>query len=187
MSIGYFQWTKIGCFRWTRSGCFRRTLTPSKYKCSSKDIFKQLNEGAVYVPLPERKPIAKVFISQAIEISENYQIDTEIRQGAGTVTVIFSFDCGGAMGFLKSVIQYADDISFFSSTNGYEIVLATRFLHLRIIPARKEDASLTILACALRRLFIIVQQSKNLKFILNFRTDELRLWSFRCIIKRGSL
>ena len=92
---------------------------PSKYKCSSKDIFKQLNEGAVYVPLPERKPIAKVFISQAIEISENYQIDTEIRQGAGTVTVIFSFDCGGAMGFLKSVIQYADDISFFSSTNGY--------------------------------------------------------------------
>ena len=100
---------------------------PSKYKCSSKDIFKQLNEGAVYVPLPERKPIAKVFISQAIEISENYQIDTEIRQGAGTVTVIFSFDCGGAMGFLKSVIQYADDISFFSSTNGYEIVLALDF------------------------------------------------------------
>ena len=62
---------------------------PSKYKCSSKDIFKQLNEGAV--------------------------------------TVIFSFDCGGAMGFLKSVIQYADDISFFSSTNGYEIVLALDF------------------------------------------------------------
>ena len=79
------------------------------------------------LPLPERKPIAKVFISQAIEISENYQIDTEIRQGAGTVTVIFSFDCGGAMGFLKSVIQYADDISFFSSTNGYEIVLALDF------------------------------------------------------------
>lgn len=63
----------------------------------------------------------------------------------------------------------------------------TRFLHLRIIPARKDDASLTILACALRRLFIIVQQSKNLKFILNFRTDELRLWSFRCIIKWRSL
>ena len=100
---------------------------PSKDNCSSKDIFKQLNEGAVYVPLPERKPIAKVFISQAIEISENYQIDTKIRQGAGTVTVIFSFDCGGAMGFLKSVIQYADDISFFSSTNGYEIVLALDF------------------------------------------------------------
>ncbi len=46
---------------------------------------------------------------------------------SGTVTVIFSFDCGGAMGFLKSVIQYADDISFFSSTNGYEIVLALDF------------------------------------------------------------
>lgn len=50
---------------------------PSKDKCSSKDIFKQLNEGAVYVPLPERKPIAKAFISQAIEISENYQIDSQ--------------------------------------------------------------------------------------------------------------
>lgn len=100
---------------------------PSKDKCSSQNIFKQLNEGAVYVPLPKRKPIAKAFISQAIEISENYQIDTEIRQGAGTVTVMFSFDCGGAMGFLKSVIQYADDISFFSSTNGYEIVLALDF------------------------------------------------------------
>ena len=91
------------------------------------EVKEQLNEGAVYVPLPERKPIAKAFISQAIEISENYQIDTEIRQDAGTVTVMFSFDCGGAMGFLKSVIQYADDISFFSSTNGYEIVLALDF------------------------------------------------------------
>lgn len=29
---------------------------PSKDKCSSQDIFKQLNEGAVYVPLPERNP-----------------------------------------------------------------------------------------------------------------------------------
>ena len=34
---------------------------PSKDKCSSKDIFKQLNEGVVYVPLPERKPIASIF------------------------------------------------------------------------------------------------------------------------------
>lgn len=56
---------------------------PSKDKYSSKDIFKQLNEGAVYVPLPERKPIAKVFISQAIEISENYQIDTELDKVPG--------------------------------------------------------------------------------------------------------
>ena len=47
---------------------------PSKDKCSSKDIFKQLNEGAVYVPLPERKPIAKAFISQAIEMSSAYWI-----------------------------------------------------------------------------------------------------------------
>ena len=69
---------------------------PSKYKCSSKDIFKQLNEGAVYVPLPERKPIAKVFISQAIEISENYQIDTEIRQGGR---------CGQKVGLQKEGVH----------------------------------------------------------------------------------
>lgn len=100
---------------------------PSEEKGSSKDIFRRLNEGVVYVPLPERESIAKAFINQAIEISENYQIDTEIRQGCGTITVMFSFDCGAAMGFLKGVIQYADDISFFSNTNGYEIVLVLDF------------------------------------------------------------
>lgn len=94
---------------------------------SSQDVFKLLNKGAVFVPLPEREQLAKDFIKQAILISETYQIDTEIREGGGSITAMYSFDCGGAMGFLKSVIQYADDISFFSNTNGYEIVLALDF------------------------------------------------------------
>lgn len=94
---------------------------------SSQDIFKLLNKGAVFVPLPEREQIAKDFIKQAILISETYQIDAEIREGGGSITVMYSFNCGGAMGFLKSVIQYADDISFFSNTNGYEIVLGLDF------------------------------------------------------------
>ena len=94
---------------------------------SSQDIFKLLNKGAVFVPLPEREQLAKDFIRQAILISEIYQIDAEIREGGGSITVMYSFDCGSAMGFPKSVIQYADDISFFSNTNGYEIVLALDF------------------------------------------------------------
>ena len=94
---------------------------------SSQDIFKLLNKGAVFVPLPEREQLAKDFIRQAMLISEIYQIDAEIREGGGSITVMYSFDCGSAMGFPKSVIQYADDISFFSNTNGYEIVLALDF------------------------------------------------------------
>lgn len=96
-------------------------------KSSAKEIFKLLNKGAVFVPLPEREQLAKDFIKQAILTSETYQIDTEIREGGGSITVMYSFDFGGAMGFLKSVIQYADDISFFSNTDGYEIVLALDF------------------------------------------------------------
>lgn len=94
---------------------------------SSQEIFKLLNKGAVFVPLPEREQLAKDFIKQEILISETYQIDTEIRESGGSISVMYSFDCGGAMGFLKSVIQYADDISFFSNANGYEIVLALDF------------------------------------------------------------
>ena len=94
---------------------------------SSQEIFKPLNKSAVFAPLPEREQLAKDFVKQAILISETYQIDAEIREGGGSITVMYSFDCGGAMGFLKSVIQYADDISFFSNTNGYEIVLALDF------------------------------------------------------------
>lgn len=94
---------------------------------SSQEIFKLLNKGAVFFPLPEREQLAKDFIKQAILISETYQIDTEIRESGGSISVMYSFDCGGAMGFLKSVIQYADDISFFSNANGYEIVLALDF------------------------------------------------------------
>lgn len=94
---------------------------------SSQEIFKLLNKGAVFFPLPEREQLAKDFIKQAFLISETYQIDTEIRESGGSISVMYSFDCGGAMGFLKSVIQYADDISFFSNANGYEIVLALDF------------------------------------------------------------
>ena len=105
---------------------FQKVIYKRQY---NKPTIEEIEAEIADEPIPAevKEPIAKAFISQAIEISENYQIDTEIRQGAGTVTVMFSFDCGGAMGFLKSVIQYADDISFFSSTNGYEIVLALDF------------------------------------------------------------
>ena len=94
---------------------------------SSQEIFKLLHKGAVFAPLLEREQLAKDFVKQAILISETYQIDAEIREGGGSITVMSSFDCGGAVGFLKSVIQYADDISFFSNTYGYEIVLALDF------------------------------------------------------------
>lgn len=74
-----------------------------------------------------REKPAKEFVKAAIDISEAYEIDTEIRQGAGVITVEFSFDSGGAMGFLKSAIQFADDISFVANVKDHEIVMILDF------------------------------------------------------------
>lgn len=99
----------------------------SNESVTEKDIFKMLNKGAVYVPLPDRVKPAEEFIKTAIDISETYEIDTEIRQGAGTITVVFSFDSGGAMGFLKRAVRFADDISLLANVDGYDIVMILDF------------------------------------------------------------
>ncbi|CAK7023903.1 MAG: hypothetical protein EUB_02251 [Eubacterium sp.] len=93
----------------------------------SKDVFKMLNKGVVFTPLPEREPITKKFIDTVIDISESYQMDAEIRQGGGMITAMFFFDSGAAMGFLKSAIRYADDIAFITNIRGHEIAMCLDF------------------------------------------------------------
>lgn len=100
------------------------TSTPTP---SSKDIFKMLHKGAVFVPLPEREAMAKKFIETVKDISESYEIDTEIKTGSGTITATFYFNCGAAMGFLKQAICLSDDIAFITNIGGYELVMSLDF------------------------------------------------------------
>lgn len=83
-------------------------------------IYKNL----VYVLLPERQKSAKEFIKQAVYISKAYEIDIVATEHIDHISVDFFFDAAGDMAFLKDVIAFADNISFFTKINGFDITLS---------------------------------------------------------------
>lgn len=85
-----------------------------------KGIYKKL----VYVLLPERQESAKEFIKQAVCISRTYEIDMIASEHIDHISVDFFFDAAGDMSFLKDVIAFADNISFFTKINGFDITLS---------------------------------------------------------------
>lgn len=101
---------------------FERKDEPKKI--SFDDIMQELFQDTVYVRIPERKENAKRFIQTAIEVSNTYEIDIKIEEHLSHLTVYYYFDCSGCMGFLKQVVAYADDLTFFSHIEGYDIVMA---------------------------------------------------------------
>jgi len=88
------------------------------------EIMEEIYDGVEYEPLPEREKSAELFVKTAIQISETYEIDAKIVQRHSHISVDFCFNSSGCMGFLKYIIRFADDISFFANIKGYEIVMS---------------------------------------------------------------
>lgn len=96
----------------------------SPHKMTHEEIMEEIFKGVEYVFLPERVKSATAFIKTAIEISETYELDVKIVKHHTMISVNYYFNSCGCMGFLREVIAYADDISFFANIMGYEIVMS---------------------------------------------------------------
>ena len=91
---------------------------------SFEEIMKEIYSGVSYLVLPQREKLAQAFIEVAIDLSNTYEVDIEIKEHFSHISVNYFFDCSAAMGFLKKIIQMADDITFFDHIKGYDIVLS---------------------------------------------------------------
>lgn len=94
---------------------------------SFDEFIKRMYQDTVYWLIPERVKTANEFINRAIKLSKIYEIDTKIIQHDAHITVDYFFDSCAGMGFLKELIQYADDITFFTNTRGHEIQLSMEY------------------------------------------------------------
>lgn len=88
------------------------------------EIIEEIYEGVEYEPLPERTKSAEIFVELAKRISEIYELDVKITRRHSHISVDYCFNSSGCMGFLKHIMRFADDISFFANINGYDIVMS---------------------------------------------------------------
>lgn len=102
-------------------------FTDSSHAPSFEEIMKEIYSGVSYLALPQREKQAKAFIKAAIDLSNAYEVDIEIEEHFSHISVNYFFNCSAAMGFLKKIIQMADDISFFDHINGYDLVMSLDF------------------------------------------------------------
>ena len=102
-------------------------FTDSSHAPSFEEIMKEIYSGVSYLALPQREKQAKAFIKAAIDLSNAYEVDIEIEEHFSHISVNYFFYCSAAMGFLKKIIQMADDISFFDHINGYDLVMSLDF------------------------------------------------------------
>ena len=94
---------------------------------SFEQIMEKIYKDVVYVPLPEKQAAAREFLEEAIAISNTYEIDVKILQHLERIEVKYYFDYAVSVGFLKDVIMFADDISFFEDVEGFNLVLSLDF------------------------------------------------------------
>lgn len=102
-------------------------FTDSGNAPSFDEIMKEIYSNVTYLVLPGREKKARNFIQKAIEISNDYELDIEIREHLSHISVTYTFDCCAGMGFLKSIIEMADDISFFDHIGVYDLVMSLDF------------------------------------------------------------
>ena len=95
-----------------------------KKRMTFDEIMEEIYEGVEYELLPERAKSAEIFVELAKRISEIYELDVKIVKHYSHISVDFCFSSSGCMGFLKHIIRFADDISFFANIKGYEIVMS---------------------------------------------------------------
>ena len=92
-----------------------------------EEIIEKVYKDMVYVLIPERAAKAKAFISQAIAVSELYEMDVKIEQHLSHISANYYFDCGCGLKHLLDIAKMADDVSFFTNIRGHDIAISLDF------------------------------------------------------------
>lgn len=95
---------------------------PRKYP-TFDEFYRKMEEATAYILIPERVESAVEFVKTAIEVSELYDLDTEIVRHDYFISVTYSFDSCGGMRDIRRVFGMADEFSFFGNINGWEFTI----------------------------------------------------------------
>lgn len=91
---------------------------------SSEGFIDHLLESITLEPLPQKEEGVERFIQSAIEISDFYELDIEIRQFSAHVRVNLSFDCGASLKGMSQVFAMADELSFATGIKGRDLTVS---------------------------------------------------------------
>lgn len=90
---------------------------------SFRALLDVIIEDTVYIHIPEKENMVYRFVQDAIDFSDEYQIDIEVAEIFDGIAVHFSFDELGIFTNLKEVMTKADDILIIHNANGHDITL----------------------------------------------------------------
>lgn len=92
-----------------------------------EEFLRQVYENQVCILIPERQRLAEKFIRTACEVSKLYRLDIKITQYSDHISVDYYFNAAGGLRYLREIVKYADEISFFANSMGYDIVMCLDF------------------------------------------------------------
>ena len=92
-----------------------------------EEFLRRVYENQVCILIPERQRLAEKFIRTACEVSKLYRLDIKITQYSDHISVDYYFNAVGGLRYLREIVKYADEISFFANSMGYDIVMCLDF------------------------------------------------------------
>lgn len=92
-----------------------------------EEFLRQVYENQVCILIPERQRLAEKFIRTACEVSKLYRLDIKITQYSDHISVDYYFNAAGGLRYLREIVKYADEISFFANSMGYDTVMCLDF------------------------------------------------------------
>lgn len=92
-----------------------------------EEFLRRVYENQVCILSPERQRLAEKFIRTACEVSKLYRLDIKITQYSDHISVDYYFNAVGGLRYLREIVKYADEISFFANSMGYDIVMCLDF------------------------------------------------------------
>ena len=91
-----------------------------------EEFLRRVYENQVCILIPERQRLEK-FIRTACEVSKLYRLDIKITQYSDHISADYYFNAAGDLRYLREIVKYADEISFFANSMGYDIVMCLDF------------------------------------------------------------
>ena len=92
-----------------------------------EEFLRRVYENQACILIPERQRLAEKFIRTACEVSKLYRLDIKITQYSDHISVDYYFNAVGGLRYLREIVKYADEISFFANSMGYDIVMCLDF------------------------------------------------------------
>lgn len=92
-----------------------------------EEFLRRVYENQVCILIPECQRLAEKFIRTACEVSKLYRLDIKITQYSDHISVDYYFNAVGGLRYLREIVKYADEISFFANSMGYDIVMCLDF------------------------------------------------------------